>query len=79
VTVGMHRSNGSVVRPGGEARSLSFPSHSLSNSSSFRYLLILFAGGKTMLANGVGGCVWVGNGAVGAARVMGTTRAGQFG
>jgi hypothetical protein len=32
-----------------------------------------------MSGDGGGGCVWVGDGAVGAARVVGTTRAGQSG
>jgi hypothetical protein len=81
VRVGVHGSDGGVVRPGGggETRSWSFPSQSLSNFSSFCRFLVLFAGCETMSGDGKGGCVWVGDGAVGAARVVGTTRAGQSG
>jgi hypothetical protein len=76
----VHGGDGGVVRPGGgETRSSSFPSQSLSNSSSFLRFLLLFAGGKTMSGDDGGGCVWLGDGAVGAERVVGTSRAGQSG
>jgi hypothetical protein len=69
--VGVHGSDGGVVQPGGETRSLSFPSQSLSSFSSFRRFLVLFAG-QTMSGNGRGGGVWVGGDAVGATRIVGS-------
>ncbi len=66
----MHGGDGGVVRPGGrETKRSSFPSQSLSNSSSFLRFLVLFAGGETMSGDGGVGCVWVGDGAVGAERL----------
>jgi hypothetical protein len=60
VRVGVHGSDGGMVRPGGgETRSSSFPSQSLSNSSSFRCFLVLFAGGKTMSEEAVFGLAMV--------------------
>jgi hypothetical protein len=79
VGVGVHGSDGGVVQPGGETRNSSFPSQSLSSSSWFRHFLVLFAGGETMSGDGRGGGVWVGGDAVGAARIVGPTRAGQSG
>jgi hypothetical protein len=79
VGVSVHRSDSGMVRPGGKTRSLSFPSQSLSSSSSFRRFLVLFSGGETMSGDGRGSGVWVCDDAVGVVRIVGSTRAGQSG
>jgi hypothetical protein len=77
---GVGMSDGGVVRPGGgKTRSSSFPSRSRSSSSSFRRLLVPFAGGEAISGDDRGNGVWVGDNTAGAAAIGGCTRAGQSG
>ncbi len=71
--------DGGVVHPcGGETRNSSFPSQSRSSSSSFRRLLVLFAGGEAISGDDRGSGVWVSDDTAGAAIGV-CTRAGQSG
>jgi hypothetical protein len=73
-------SDGGVDQPRrGETRSPSFPSQSLSSSSSVRRLLVLFAGGEAISGDDRESGVWVGDNTAGAAMIGGCTRAGQSG